>query len=160
VLTAIGLVGTAIGVSLSRKSMDLAALQLEQTRTANEAATMAAIQALEQAREQYNRYLLNEAHAHMETIKAHVTTARWDFVVMRLGDLANVLTHLGIGDGKLADLAVSVRRMEISFGRVVTAEITFDSFKSKWEKLAGEISAQIAVRSAPFTRPNQEDEHD
>lgn len=157
---AVGVVLTALGLWASVGSLRVAAAQLRRTTTANEAATNAAIQALTQSREQYNGHLLNEAHAHMETAKSFVTTKKWDLVVMRLGDLANVLTLLGIGDAKLGGFAGRVRNIEMQFHRVAATEIQFDTIQIKWQKLAGAISAEIAIKSAPFALTDQGDNHD
>jgi hypothetical protein len=164
VVAIVGVVGfllTALGVLLARRSLELAAQQLERTRTANEAATTAAIQALEQSREQYDRHLLNQAHTHLESAKIHVVALQWALAAMRLSLLAETLTHLSVADDRWGIYAERSRKMEDTFNRIAARDIQFtNGLKVKWRTLRDELSAAIAENSTPFARTDQEHAHD
>jgi hypothetical protein len=90
----VGVVLTAWGVWWSWRSLQLAAQQLERTRTANEAATKAAIQALEDSRKQYDKHLLTEVQTLLEAAKIYVESENWQLASLRVRDVTHALTQL------------------------------------------------------------------
>ena len=86
----VGVVLTALGVWWSWESVRLAARQLQRTTAANEAATAAAIRALEASRKQYDKHLLTQMQTLLEAAKNYVEAEKWDSASLRLGDRPSV----------------------------------------------------------------------
>jgi hypothetical protein len=157
----VGVLLTVFGLWYSIRSLDLAAKQLDRTRSANEAATAAAIEAIKQSRRQYDLHLVNQAHALISATKIYVDQSNWHLAAMRLSDIADALTHLGIGDQSWTDMAKRTRTMEYTFNRIAAGEIPSQkSMMAKWRGLCRDLSAVIAERSAPFQHPIKEQTND
>lgn len=144
IVSAAGFILTAIGVWL-------AWLQMRHTTSAAQAASQAAISAIEESRSQYNRYVIAQAYRLLTETRVYLKNNSWDAAAMRLGDLADLLIQVAGDDTIWAELAGRIQTMENTFERVHRGESSFsESLKGKWYKLDRELRTKIAENLKPF----------
>ncbi len=143
-----GFVLTAIGVWI-------ACLQMARTTTANQAATKAAVNALAEGRDQYNRYVIAQASRLASEARLYVKKQEWSIAAIRLSDLADLLLQVAGDDTSWANMAKRLHAMEGSFDRIQIGEITYsDGLKGKWRKLQRELRLKIGENFGPYGAEN------
>lgn len=149
VLGGLGVVFTAIGVWLAWR-------QMRQTTSAAKAASEAAINALNESRSQYNRFVITQISRHLAEARTHLKSDGYGVAAMRLSDIADLMLQIAGGDESWSEMAQRLQAMEQSFDRVHRSEVPFSrSLRGKWQKLDREVNAKIANSLTPFTDENE-----
>jgi len=144
VFSVVGFLLTAIGVWLALK-------QMRRTTTAAEAA----IVALNESKERYNRYVIAQSFRLLTETRVYVKNERWDTAAMRLGDVAELLIQVAETDPIWADFANRLHSIEKSFEKLERKESSIsDSLRGKWHKLERELRTKIAENFGPFPDEN------
>lgn len=155
---ALALIGSA-GFALTAVGVWLAYRQMQRTTNANQAATSAALKALDEGRKQYNRYVIAQASRLLSEIRVYVKRAEWDIAGLRLSDLADLMVQVAGDDPEWGTMAERLHGMEGTFDRLQREDLPFsESLKGKWHKLQRELRTKIAQNYGPF--PVEEQEHD
>lgn len=140
-----GFVLTAIGVFLAWR-------QMRMTTSAAQAATEAAVAALDESRAQYNRYVISQASRILTEVGVYVKISAWDKAGLRVSDLAELLLQVAGDDSVWSELASRLQRMEKIFDRVEKGNAQFTpSVEGKWHKMERELRMEIAEHYGPFS---------
>jgi cell division protein FtsL len=150
ILGAVGVVLTAIGVLL-------AWWQMRKTTSANQAATKAALAAVNESRASYHRHVVAQMSRLLSESIVCMNGERWELAAMRLRDLADLITETSSGDDEWMNLASDVHTMEHALTRISRGEIQYSrSLATKWHKLHQTLRTHITADLIPFPGSNEE----
>ena len=140
-----------IGVILTALGVWFAYRQMKKTTSANEAATLAAVQALTESRRQYNRYVVGQASRILSEIRGHVRRQEWEVAGIRLIDLADLTVQVAGDDPEWRLITEKLHTMESTFDRLHRREIGFTpGLRRKWDEAHRELRTKIAANYGPF----------
>lgn len=151
----------AVGVVLTAVGLLIAFFQLRKTVSAGEAATRAAVDALNRSCRQYNHYVIAQSSQHLNEASVHVENHSWRSAAIRLGDVADLLLQVTDGDGDWSKFAERLHGMRCTFDKMGDCgeENLSASMRGKWQKLYRELSTKIVKSLTPFqdTRMEKDD---
>jgi type II secretory pathway pseudopilin PulG len=158
-LTIVSIIGVAVTILAfigGIISIRLATRQLAKTTEANEAATKAAAQQLNEIRDRYRSNVVVQLNGLFKEAKLCVELRQWSHGALRLSDIVNWIQQSSYEDAELITLSDGLSKMATTFSRIQREELTFsDSLPRKWDTLCKEFSQKIGQLSAPFPAPLQ-----
>ena len=144
ILGAIGVVLTAIGVLL-------AWWQMRMTTSANQAATKAALQAMDESRASYYRHVVGQMSRMLSEAIICVNGEQWQLAAVRLRDLADLMTETSGRDDEWMKLALDLHTIEQALTRIGRNEIQYTQrLANKWHKLQQTLRTRITADLIPF----------
>ena len=148
ILGGVGLPLTALGVWLAYR-------QLCKTASAAEAASTAAVSALNENRRQYNHHAIAQSHRLLTEASIYVTYRAWKQAGMRVNDLTQLLLH--VTDHDWSQFVRRLQSMEKHFKKLDSNQCDLTpGMKGKWETLEQELTVRIVENLAPFPEDQTE----
>lgn len=140
----LGVIGFA-GVLLTGVGLWLTWIQLRRTASA----ATAAVEALKESRQRYNRYVVAQASRLLSESKVHTKQLRWSLASARLSDIADLLLQVGSDGSDWSHFAERLQEMERAFDKLEDGK-SISPMSGKWNSLLRDLRAKLGERFGPF----------
>ena len=150
IIGTVGTLATFAGLLLGWHSLKLARRQMAETTRAAEAASKAAIDALTESHQKYQRYAVVHAAGLLKQASGFVLENQWRLAALVLNYLAETITHISDPSSVWEEFALRLREIENSFNRVAAESLKAASVQTKWHRLYVDLSSTLAKQSSPF----------
>ncbi|UUO07056.1 hypothetical protein M4951_01790 [Blastopirellula sp. J2-11] len=141
----------AVGTVVTIGSLLIAARQIYLTRTANKAATKAAVKAFKVARELYQKRIISDAEHIAREIPNYVDRQEHLVVALQISELSRSLTQIISSDPSWETIASSLKGLEHSHRRIALGTLTFTpTIRKDTNKILTEVQLRLAKRGTLF----------
>ena len=138
------------GFFLTLIALAVGIYQLRKTTSANRAATEAAVQALHESKERYERYIVAQVQKFFAETRQFVSKEAWELAALRADDVAELVTQFATADSEWDELAGNLRQFATQFRRIRASEIQPKTIQFKWRRFESVLSRKVSLHHGPF----------